>query len=96
MARRLQVSGDNLGESKSNADIPSYWKKENHVSGEGGPNEYLRAENWVKDVQHLMLSSSHRTVALTQDEGTSILRYQVRDEPLSFVQYLHNSSILLE
>eukprot|EP00128_Syssomonas_multiformis_P014365 Colp12_sorted_trinity150504_noHs@33831 len=74
MAQRIAIDISQMS-ADVDADAPCYWRPENHT----GADNYLRVENWLKDVEEFTFSraNEHRAIVpVTHDEGVALLRYK--------------------
>ena len=69
MAARVIVSSEGITTPADNSK-PRYWEAKNHSE-----NSYLRVENWLNDVNDLLLPGRHEIVKMTLEQGQAILRY---------------------
>ena len=70
------LSAEDLGTERG-LDHPTYWSEENHTAD----SNYLRAEEWMQDVEEWTFQGLKQTVPLTYDAGQAILRYACRWTP---------------
>src|SRR3989338_186877 len=70
----MSLPKDAKGETENKQKGPSYWNAENHQASSG--NAYLRAEEWLQDLEEFTLPVKRKTVQLTHAMGQAIMRYR--------------------